>query len=336
MATTMLALAGALVLLVTTFDALVTTLGASSGAGPLTSWLVNTTWRALRPLTRSRDAVRMAAGPIIVLVTVGAWILGLWAGWTLVFSAGAEAVVSSTTGEIAALGSRVYYAGYTLFTLGNGGYQPNGLAWELLTPVSALNGLFLVTLSITYLLPVVTAATERRQQAAMIAALGLTPEEIVASGWDGSTLQLDQPLLMVAQSIQLTAVRHQSYPVLHFFGARQATRDFPPRVVALAEAVSLLRHGVKQTHRPHPATLSFVDESVDQLLAVLDVTHDEEAEPPPPAELGRLRRAGVPTVEEEDWEDDVAAERGRRLRLARYLERLGIGWDSVARVGTPA
>lgn len=61
-----------------------------------------------------------------------------------------------------------------LFSLGNGGYQPASGVWEIVMVVATLNGLLVLTLAITFLVPVVGAVAQRRQQAALIHALGHT------------------------------------------------------------------------------------------------------------------------------------------------------------------
>lgn len=84
------------------------------------------------------------------------------------------------------LGTRLYYAGFTVFTLGIGDYVPGNDFWRVTTAIGTLHGLVLVTLGITYLLNVVGAVVARRQTATRIAALGYTAAEIVDQGWTGS------------------------------------------------------------------------------------------------------------------------------------------------------
>jgi hypothetical protein len=57
---------------------------------------------------------------------------------------------------------------FTLFTLGVGDYRPNGAFWQMLTALCAADGLLTITLSVTYFVPLVSAATRKRQIAASI------------------------------------------------------------------------------------------------------------------------------------------------------------------------
>ena len=62
--------------------------------------------------------------------------------------------------------------------LGNGDYAPTG-AWRVVTMVASASGLMIVTLSITYLVPLLSAVVEKRALAGRISILGSTVPEMV-------------------------------------------------------------------------------------------------------------------------------------------------------------
>ncbi|MEX2549157.1 MAG: ion channel [Nitriliruptoraceae bacterium] len=174
--TVLLLLAGLVLLAMVAYDALATTLSVGAAAGPLTSRLARGWWRFARRLAGRPDSpVIVSAGPVVLLLTIGVWLGLLWAGWTLVFAADPEAVISTATRAPASGWSRVYFTGFTVFTLGVGDYIPQGQPWEILTAIASVSGLGLVTLAITYLMPVVSSVTARRAQANTIAGMGNTP-----------------------------------------------------------------------------------------------------------------------------------------------------------------
>ncbi|WP_416139575.1 ion channel [Halomonas sp. HK25] len=117
----------------------------------------------------------VVTGPATLVLLGVVWVAGLWLGWLLIFSGLPEAVVDSQSGRPASVSELIYYVGFTLSTLGVGDFLPQGAAARLLTSVAAFNGLVLVTLIITYALPVVSAAVARRQLAFSISMLGDTP-----------------------------------------------------------------------------------------------------------------------------------------------------------------
>lgn len=93
--TALLVLAGVAILLVVAVDMVSTTLVTTRRAGPLTGSLAHALWRlARRVATGPRSVVVLWSGPAVLLLTVGTWLLGLWLGWTLIFSASPGAVVA--------------------------------------------------------------------------------------------------------------------------------------------------------------------------------------------------------------------------------------------------
>lgn len=55
------------------------------------------------------------------------------------------AVRDAANGEPAGLVDRLYFTGYTVFTLGNGDFKPGSGIWQIATGAAAGTGLFLVT-----------------------------------------------------------------------------------------------------------------------------------------------------------------------------------------------
>lgn len=100
-----------------------------------------------------------------MFVVLGVWLTLALAGWTILFSAADGAVRDATTGAPAGFVARVYFASYTMFTLGNGEYRPGSGTWQLATAAAAgtVLVLVLVTLALTYLVPVAAAVARRRQ-----------------------------------------------------------------------------------------------------------------------------------------------------------------------------
>lgn len=310
---------GVLLLAAVSYDVLSTTLSFGSAAGPITSRVGRAWWEVARRVARGPESPIMSStGPVVIVLTIGVWLAMLWGGWTLVFSADPDAVLSSSTRTPAAGWSRLYYAGFTVFTLGVGDYIPNGRPWEVLTAVAVMSGLGLTTMAITYLVPVVSAVTARRVQANTIAGLGPTPQDIVIGAHRGHGFDyLDHRLPSLADSLLETAERHLAYPVLHFFHSGNRHVDLRVQAVALDETISILQHGVDPASAPHPQTLESVRHAVSQLI--LRATGEPaDGPPPPPPDLSRLREAGISTVSDETFAERLAELEGHRRRLASF------------------
>ena len=228
----LLLILGFVLLAVVSSDVLVTTLTVRGG-GFLTNRFSSFLWHSSTRLHRHHNNHSLLAGVGLLLILGMAviWYLCTWAAWSLIFCSFSDAIVNSSNGEPASIWGRIYFVAYTITTLGRGDYQPNSTIWHLLTGLAAANGFFLVTLSIAYLFPVVSAATEKRILAVTISCLGGTPDEILAKAWNGKDFgNLDQHLINLAPLIVGLGEKHLTYPVPTLFS------------YAVAIALSTLKH----------------------------------------------------------------------------------------------
>jgi hypothetical protein len=331
--TLLLVLSGLALIGVATADALTTTVSLGSGAGPVTSVVSRSVWAVARAIWPHRHGALRRAGVAVLLCSILSWIVLVWAGWSLVFSAADAAVVDALTGAPASVEQRIYFAGYTLLTLGNGDFRPDGPLWRMATVLAAGNGFGLVTLSISYLVPVVSAATEKRQLAAHLHALGPSPQDLVAGGWDGSSFApLVRDLAGLHQQLLLHQQRHHTYPVLHYFHATEPAVAAPLRLAALDEGLTLLFHGVAPHARPDDRRLTALGQALDAYLDTVTASYlDPPAESPPPPDLTRLREAGIPTVDDSAFADAVRRLAERRRRLLGLVQHDAWTWDDIAR-----
>ncbi len=290
---------GIVVLLVTIYDVLWTTLRLTSG-GPITSWVTNGLWKAAVRLTRSHE-VLATLGFLIVLLNVFLWVALVWIGWTLVLEMSPQAVLYAATGRPAGLWERIYFAGATIITIGNDEYRPDGTLWHLVTVVAAANGFSLFTLIVTYLLPIAGAELARRRLAVYITALGRTPHEILLRAWDGSgfgklpdhLVALTLPMMEVGQS-------HLAYPVLHCVHSRTREAALAPSVAVLDEAITLFA-GVCPEQRPDKVAFYPLRQAIAEFLSTLaEARLEPTGEPPPAPSLDPLREAGIVTVKDEE------------------------------------
>ena len=252
-----------------------------------------------------------------VLVT---WVAALFLGWVLVFASSDGAVRAASTGIPGDLVDRIYFAGYTMLTLGLGDQVPGAGIWQLATVLATGTGLVLVTLSITYLVPVASAVVQRRQLAAQIAGLGGTAHDIVLRGWNGTDFgSLGQNLSMLSSSLHTVRLQHLTYPVLHFFHSQSRHDAAAVHLTNLDQAIGLLRYGVSDTVSPDAQTLAAIQNGIDEFLATMEGIHiTDDAHSIAPASLEPLDQAGIPTDPSTYRAHVDDTERQRRL-LASYL-----------------
>lgn len=328
------AAAGAIVLVVVTFDLVWTTISASGGAGPVTSRWTHRLWglaRRLRGTTRAHRNLRWAGIGIVVL-SILTWFLLLWVAWSLIFLGHERAVVTAASGLPADLVDRIYFAGYTLTTLGNGALMPGDGVWQVLTVVASFNGISVLTLGVTYLVPVISAVTGRRRMALHVSGLGTSPVDIVLAARDGGDWEaLERHLAALTPEFGRLGQQHLAYPVLHYFHDLERDAAIAVAVAVLDETLTLLEHGVAPECRPDSVTVRAARSSVSAFLGALTAALIRPAEEEPPApRLDRLRREGVPTVQDAELEAALEDLADRRRVLAGFVREDGWTWDAVA------
>ena len=321
----LLATAGVILIVLANYDALATTIALGSGARPLSARLAS----GLRRILRRFPPLMPAGGPLVTLTIVSVWIVLLWTGYSVLFSAADDAVVSASTNVPASGISRVYFAGFTLFTLGTGDYRPTVGVWQIVTVLGALNGLFVVTLSITFLVPVVSAVVERRQHAGVVNALGETAEDVLVATWDGNGFPLlEQQLPSVAQQVMLTAQRHLAYPVLHDFRSREPYVASARTLALLDDVLTLIHRGVDPSVSFDRATIQLVRAAIDEAKDRMPIGVDENFPAPLPPDLSVLSASGIPTVSPDRFDEAVRAMADRRRHLARLVHAAAWTWPN--------
>ncbi len=331
-----MAAGGTALIVLGTVDALGTTLRVSRRGGLMVRWLGQAAWRLLIAVDGwlpGPPRLRYLGGSLVTLVVVFSWIAMTVVGWFLIFSSSRQAIVTSPEQLPASGWSRLSYALYTVFTLGGADFQAATPAWQVLSGLAAGSGLFLITLAITYLMPLTSAASERRRVARVLMALGRSPAGIVAGAWDGSGFGvLDQHLLSLTSELTQLAEHHLTYPLLHYFQTADLEAAIGPAVARLDEAMLLLRGVVEPSVQPPVSAVEPPRVAVTSFLATLPEVFLDPAEDVPPAPgFDELKAAGVPCRVPEEV-DEVLEQQVERRRLLRGLVRSS-GWSWEGSVG---
>lgn len=322
MATELQVALGALVLGVVLSDLVTTTVAPSLHGGWLTRRVGVALWSIARRLAAGRRRLLQVAGLALVVGLVSTWILSLLLGWALVMRGAAD--LRTADGAPTGWWDTLYYAGYTVSTLGTGDVVPAGPVGQMLTVVASITGLLVLTMAITYLVPVLRAAADRRILASTIHALGTSPQQIADNLWpDAATGRHDDVVRELTQSVRHMTQAHSSYPVLHFFSARHVELALAPNVTALDEALAtVVGEDPSEAPLPERCLYQAISSLLDALMASF-VRVDVQDTPPPPALHGidgpqraerRRRLSAWCTDDGWTWEDAVASSSGDRPR----------------------
>lgn len=311
-------------LVLTLVDVAKTTLVFTDTGGPITRRLARILWRLLP----HRSGGARYVGPLILLATVVSWLVLSWLAWLLIFYGAPDAVVYAQTKAPADFVARLYFAGFSLFTLGVGDFVPNGSLWQLATVVSAAQGFFVITLSVTYVLPVITSVTERRQLASQLCFLGQRPADVLIRHWNGNGFgPLEDRLLGLLPQLVLLEQRHFTYPVLHYFLERDRRVAAEPNIVVLDEALGLLATGIRAEAGPSRALVDDVRKAIGEYLNTLREEHLRPTDTPPAASLEPLRRARLPLADESEYASALEQSAERRALLHALLTHSGWTWE---------
>ncbi len=326
MVETLLAVVGTALVLIVLGDAIFTTL-TLQGSGPLTDRVSSWAWRSMLLLAhRSLGRTALSrVGPMLLLVPLLVWLLLLWMGWMLIFSVEPGSVVNSQTGEPADVVARLYFTAYNLVTLGLGDYRPQGGLWQLLTAIASISGFFLLTLSISYLVPVLSAAVENRQLALWISTMGSTPQQILIRAWNGKNFKrLSDHVPQLTLKLLLASERHLAYPVLHFFHSGDIEASLAVNAFRLDDALTLLEAGIEAAAQPPLADYQPLRLALDNYLKTTSTTVTPKASAAPdPLSLAPLRMAGIPTTDDAAFRRRTEDLRERRQRLLGLCEKHG-------------
>lgn len=242
MGSTLIGIAGTSLILLVVYDAIRTTLSVSTSGGPLTNRLTSGLWFILLGIHRRRKnhAMLSSAGPWVTMTLLLTWFLVAWLGWFLLFCSSPQAVVLSSSKVTASLVERAYYTGYTLTTLGYGDFVAGNDSWRLPPILAAANGFFLFTISITYILNIITNVIQKRQTSLTISAMGEDPLQILAAtNSGGEYTTLISQLQMLQQPITTLGQQHLAYPILHYYHSESRNKALSLAIAKLYQAINV-------------------------------------------------------------------------------------------------
>ena len=201
----------------------------------------------------------------MMVLSVGAWIGMLLLGSALIVWPVLGTDLTSSNGSTPTNFSvALYYAGYSLTTLGVGDLVPISGRLRLFTIALAVIGFSVVTLSLTYFLSVYSALVRRNVVSQVLHHMsggsGRSGDIVAGLGHGGSFDQARSQIATVATGILDIVESNESYPVLQYFRMNRP-RYAVARVAFLTlDTASLLRTAIS------PAYADFARSSVVRLL----------------------------------------------------------------------
>ena len=324
--------AGVLIYFFGALDIIQTTL-SMQGGGWLTSRYSHWFWTFFLKISGGggKKKILSHAGYILLITIVLIWVFVLWLSFVMLLSADTGSVINSTTKVPADLGERIYYAGYTISTLGMGDFIVTSDFWRIISSIYSFTGLILLTMSVTYFIPVLSAIIEQRKLGIRLSNLGESPEAILINCWNGKDFQkLVDKIEDLSESIVHHSQNHRAYPVIHYFHNWKEKNAVILQLARLHEALYLLQYEVKEDYRPEAGRLKPLEIAFQNYREVItEVTHIKIMEEAPAlAKTDLLKQNGLLMGDRSELavEEDLIQTR----RLFQTLVRQdGWSWNKV-------
>lgn len=311
-------------------DIIQTTL-SMQGGGWLTSRFSHLFWKLFLAVSgrNGKSKILVHAGYILLISIVLTWVVFLWASLVLILYSHPGAIVDSTTKIPATFGQISYYSGYTLSTLGMGDYIASGDIWRMITSLYSFTGLILLTMSVTYFIPVLSAIIDQRKLGISLSTLGSSPQEILIRSWNGENFNpLINKIDDISDSIIKYSQQHRAYPVIHYFHNNKQENAIILQLARLYEALLIISGKVKTEIQPeneniHPLFVAY-ENYFEVITAVTHIGVDQSD--PMASEIDMLMEKELISTHENEFSEKVS--RNRKL-FKTLVQQDGWNWSQV-------
>ena len=324
---------GLIIVVLVILDIMFTTL-APRGTGFITERLRSWIWDFFHWLSKGRGESKLLnyAGMFTVTAWLLGWIVVFWAGNAMMFIADYDSVMEGGTKINATSIDKAYFTGYVLSTMGLGDFRPNGDGWKIYTAVISFSGFIIITIGITYLVPVLSAEMEKRKTSIYIHSLGVSPEDILLNAWNGENFnRLSQHFTSLTNELMTQAQNHVAYPVLHNFHSHMRREALAINLVALDEALSVMMLYLPDSVQPHKQDIYPLRFAITDYLATLGSAFIKPSgNLPGPLKIGELKKYGIP-LKQHNQETEMKLKKlyFRRKLMLGMLENDGWHWGDI-------
>lgn len=227
------------VVVFTFFDFFTTTL-SGNGFGAL-SGLLNRLLNRLIIRNRNHMLFR-ASGPIHLLFTTSLWLVLLFGGTLIIFTASEEMVINMSSKLPASFSDRFYFTAYLLSTLGIGNFIPGNNTAEVLAGIFSFTGFILITTGLTYLLSVVQSVMKKKELAFYICTLGDDVEQLYQYFKKENNLSsLVSDTSNLRQQILSNSSSYLAFPTVNYFVTVEREKALIVQLAILYEVMLVLK-----------------------------------------------------------------------------------------------
>lgn len=359
----LLPVAGALLIGLVLLDVFLTVLYARAGSGIISHHLACHVWRLFRwvarRLPRYQDAILCICGPIIIVLGIFVWVLGLACGAALVIKPALGTSVRATNGGPTPTDffTALYVGGDSMTTVGTSDLAPQTPFYRLFFTFTSFVGISVITLTLAYILEIYNALQRRNTFALKVhfaAGESADAAELVAGVGPAGQFNAGYTHLaeMSAEMVNFKE-SHHFYSVLLYFRFREPQYALSRLALTTLDAVTLIKSALDDREYgwvKESAAVAQLWRGSMHLMTLLAATFLPGGLPEPQepdaatadrwrrryrAALDRLRQAEIATAaDEEAGADNYVALRARWDRyISLFAHHMGHAVELIDPVG---
>lgn len=329
--TYLLLISGILIYLGIVIDILTTTL-SMQGGGWFTSRFSYVFWDFMLKISgrNGKSKLLAHAGFYLLIFFILIWVGFLTLSFFLLLLSDVDSIVNSSKMPASTL-EKLYYAGFVLSTLGIGDFMASNNLWRIITDIYSFTGLILITMSVTYFIPVLSAIIKQRKLGINLSSLGKSPQEIVINAWNGENYQFFKlQLLNFSDALLEHNQNHKAYPVIHYFHNKDKNHAIILQIAKLNEAVFILENHLKSEYAIPQQELSSIKTALNNYIKVIEeVSHlnIKKASPKLPS-MDLLKQKNMILASANGNNYSAQTQYNRRV-FSTLIERDGWNWEDV-------
>lgn len=322
---------GSLLYVLIVSDIFTTTL-SMQGGGWLTTRFSNYFWKIFLRISgkNGHSGFLDYAGFILLITIILIWTGVLWLSFSLLVHSDPGSIINSSTKAPVDITGKIYYTGYIITTLGTGDYIASSNLWRIVSNIYSFTGLLLLTMSVTYFIPVLSAVIEQRHLGIKLSALGSSSEEMILNSWNGKDFsRLTDKIPEISDALIKHSQHHRAYPVIHYFHNSKEKNNIILQLARLYEVLFLLKNSIKTEVRPEPQDLSPLEVAFENYLEVITKTSHFRFDKPvtSPPDYPKLEEAGLLDLTS-GFNSLYEADRNRTI-LQSLVNKDGWDWSHV-------
>ncbi|SHF42874.1 Ion channel [Salegentibacter echinorum] len=304
------------------------------GGGWITNKISSMSWKFFLKLCDHNGKSRLLShiGYLQLLFIVLFWVVMLNVSFTLVLWSDTASVINSTSKLPVNLWGKIYYSGFSLSTLGVGDYIAKNDLWRLVTTLYSFTGLILITMSITYFIPVLNAVIKKRKLGILISSLGKEPQDMVLNSYNKEKWDvLNYRVVSLAEELIEHSQNHRAYPVIHYFHNNKKEKAIIIQIARLNEAIFILKNFIKIDVSSESNPLDNIDIALSDYIEVIQEVKGvkfTEVFPSNPG-LNKLEDAGLIQKNTKSTNKLTKEMQKRRKVLCRLVKEDGWEWKDI-------